>query len=51
VILAIDGRNVANVEDLAVRLKEIHASRPSSVVVFVRRGVKSLFLDLQPAWQ
>ena len=51
VILAIDGRDVTNVEDLAARLKEIHAARPSSVVVFVRRGVKSLFLDLQPAWR
>jgi len=51
VILAIDGRDVANVDDLATRLKEIRTSRPSTVVVFVRRGVKSLFLDLQPAWQ
>jgi serine protease Do len=51
VILAIDGRNIANVEDLAARLKEIRTTRPSSVVVFIRRGVKSLFLDLQPAWQ
>jgi serine protease Do len=51
VILAIDGRNVANVDDLASRLKEIRASRPATVVMFVRRGVKSLFLDLEPAWQ
>jgi S1-C subfamily serine protease len=51
VILAIDGRDVTNVEDLAARLKEIRVARPSSVVVFVRRGVKSLFLDLQPAWR
>ncbi len=51
VILAIDGRNVANVEELAARLKEIRAARPDSVIVFVRRGVRSLFLDLQPAWQ
>ena len=51
VILAIDGRNVTNVEDLAARLKEIRASRPAAVVVFVRRGVKSLFLELQPTWQ
>jgi S1-C subfamily serine protease len=51
VILAIDGRNVTNVEDLAARLKEIRAARPASVVVFVRRGVKSLFLELQPTWQ
>jgi S1-C subfamily serine protease len=51
VILSIDGRAVANVDDLAARLKEIRTARPSSVVVFVRRGVKSFFLDLQPAWQ
>ena len=51
VILSIDGRSIGNVEDLAARLKEIRSSRPASVVVFVRRGVKSLFLDLQPAWQ
>ena len=51
VILAIDGRDVADVDDLAARLKEIRTVRPASVIVFVRRGVKSLFLDLQPAWQ
>ena len=51
VIMSIDGRTIANVDDLAARLREIRSARPSSVVVFVRRGVKSLFLDLQPAWQ
>ena len=50
VIRSIDGRNVGNVDDLAARLKEIRATRPSSVVVFVSRAGKSLFLDLQPAW-
>ena len=51
VIMSIDGRTITNVEDLAARLKEIRSTRPASVVVFVRRGVKSLFLDLQPSWQ
>ena len=51
VIVSIDGRTIANVEELAARLKEIRSARPPSVVVFVRRGVRSLFLDLQPAWQ
>jgi serine protease Do len=51
VILSIDGRAIANVDDLAARLKEIRSARPPSVIVFVRRGVKSLFLDLEPAWQ
>ncbi len=51
VIMSIDGRTIGNVEDLAGRFKEIRSARPSSVVVFVRRGVRSLFLDLQPTWQ
>ena len=36
VILAVDGRNVTNVEDLAARLKEIRATRP-----VVGRGVRT----------
>ena len=51
VILSIDGRDITNVDDLAARLKDVRSRRPASVIVFVRRGVKSLFLDLQPAWQ
>jgi S1-C subfamily serine protease len=51
VIVSVDGRTIANVEDLAARFKDIRSTRPASVVVFVRRGVKSLFLDLQPSWQ
>ena len=50
VIEAIDGRPVANVDDLAARLKTIKSTKPASVVLFVRRGVRTLFLDLQPAW-
>jgi S1-C subfamily serine protease len=51
VILAVDGRPVANVDDLAARLTQLKTTRPASVVLLVRRGVKSLFLDLQPAWR
>jgi S1-C subfamily serine protease len=51
VVMAIDGRTVANVDDLAARLTEVKKTRPESVVLLVRRGVKSLFLDLQPAWR
>ena len=51
VILSIDGRDIVTVDALAARLQEIRTTRPASVVIFVRRGVKSLFLDLQPAWR
>jgi S1-C subfamily serine protease len=51
VILAIDGRPVASVDDLAAHLAQLKKTRPASVVLLVRRGVKSLFLELQPAWR
>jgi serine protease Do len=51
VIVAVDGNPVANVDELAARLEQLKATRPTSVVLLVRRGVKSLFLDLQPAWR
>lgn len=50
VIEAIDGRPVTNVDDLAAQLETIKSTRPASVVLLVRRGVRTLFLDLEPAW-
>jgi len=50
VIEALDGRPLANVDDLAARFTAIKTARPSSVVLLVRRGVRTVFLDLQPAW-
>ena len=50
VIESIDGQPVATVDDLAARLKVIKSSKPSSVVLLVRRGTRTLFLDVQPAW-
>lgn len=50
VIVAIDGTAVSNVDELAARLTVIKSARPESVVLLVRRGVRTLFLDVQPAW-
>jgi S1-C subfamily serine protease len=50
VIEAIDGRAIANVDELSARLTSIKSARPASVVMLVRRGVRTLFLDLEPAW-
>jgi len=51
VILALDGQPIANVDELAQRLRDVKERRPASVVLFVRRGVKTLFIDLEPAWR
>lgn len=51
VILALDDQPIAGVDDLAARFEDVKRRRPASVVLFVRRGVKTLFIDLEPAWR
>ena len=51
VILGIDGRPVKNVEDLRTRMEEIGTRQPTSVVFEIKRGVRTLFIEIQPAWK
>ena len=51
VILAIDGRKVQNVSDLESRMRDIEARRPESVVFQVKRGIRTMFVEIQPAWK
>jgi serine protease Do len=50
VILSIDGEPVPGVHELERRMARIAAAQPRRVVVLVRRGVSTLFLELEPAW-
>lgn len=50
-ILALDGRPVKNVADLKARLEEIAARQPRSVVFEVKRGIRTMFIEMQPAWK
>lgn len=50
VILSIDGASVTGVRDLEERMARITDARPRRVVVLVRRGVSTLFLELEPSW-
>lgn len=51
VILTIDGRAVQNVDDLKARMEDIQARKPTSVVFEVRRGIRTMFIEIQPAWK
>ena len=51
VIVALDGRAVQNVDDLEVRLKEIETRQPTSVVFEIKRGIRTMFIEIQPAWK
>jgi serine protease Do len=50
VILAVDGKPVENIEGLMAVLKGAVDARRTSVVFKVRRGVRTLFVELEPAW-
>jgi serine protease Do len=51
VIIALDGAAVTSVDDLSARLADVVARRPSRVVFEVRRGIRTLFVAVQPTWK
>lgn len=50
-ILSIDGQPVGDVDALKARMAEIQAKRPSLVVFEIQRGIRTIFIDIQPAWK
>jgi S1-C subfamily serine protease len=50
VILTADGEPAATIGALEARLKAAAAARAASVVLRVRRGLRTLFVEIEPAW-
>jgi serine protease Do len=50
-ILSIDGRPVADVDTLKARMTDIEARKPASIVFEIRRGIRTMFIEIQPAWK
>jgi S1-C subfamily serine protease len=51
VILGLDGKPVKDILDFQTRMTDIHARKPSAVVFEVRRGIRTMFIEIQPAWR
>jgi serine protease Do len=51
IILSINGQHVANVADLAARMKQVSSERQAAVVFQVRRGIRTHFLEIKPSWK
>ena len=49
-IKAVDHREVRGVRDLEARLEAAGDSKPTNIPLFVKRGIYTLFLELQPNW-
>jgi hypothetical protein len=42
---------VKDIADFETRMTDIHARKPAAVVFEVRRGIRTMFIELQPAWK
>ena len=51
IILAVDGKPVPTVAALEAVMKDVAARKPAHVILHVRRGVRTRFLELQPTWK
>jgi serine protease Do len=51
VILAIDGESVADVAAVQQKMERVAREKPASVVMQVRRGIRTFFVELQTGWK
>jgi serine protease Do len=51
VILAVDGEVVGDVAALQKKMEAIAAAKPGSVVMHVRRGFRTFFVEMQTGWE
>jgi serine protease Do len=51
VILAVDGDPVADVAAMRAKMERVAAAKPASVVLHVRREIRTFFVEMQTGWQ
>jgi S1-C subfamily serine protease len=49
-LVTVDGKPVESVESLKSVLAAVEENRRSPVVLFIRRGIATRFIELEPAW-
>jgi len=49
-VLKLDGEPVPRVDAFAERMKQVAAEKPESVVLYLRRGIHTMYVELQPKW-
>ena len=51
IILAIDGDTVADIAAVQQKMERVAREKPASVVMKVRRGIRTFFVELQTGWK
>ena len=50
ILMSIDGKSVDSIESLKPILTDLEKNARSSIVLFVRRGITSRYIELEPTW-
>jgi serine protease Do len=50
ILLAIDGKPSDSIKTLKIQLEELEKSKRSPFVFFVKRGISTRFIELEPSW-
>jgi hypothetical protein len=50
VILTIDGDRVKDVRDVQAKMLEVTRVKAPVTIFHVRRGIRTLFVEIQPSW-
>jgi len=50
ILVSVDGRPTPDVDSLRKQMDRIKQTRQKRVVFFVRRGIHTTFLELEPGW-
>ncbi len=50
IIMAIDGKPIDSVQALRQILEDLAKRKPRRTVFFVRRGIRTLFIEIEPKW-
>ena len=49
-LIAIDGQNVSGLEALKGTMLKLRETKPRRVMLYVKRGIRTFFLELEPKW-
>jgi serine protease Do len=49
-VLKLDGQPCPSVAAFAERMKQVAAEKPDSVVLYLRRGIHTIYVELRPKW-
>ena len=50
-LLQIDGDGVSGIDSFKQKMKSLSKSMPETIIFFIKRGIHTLFIELQPEWE